>query len=93
MVTASHAQLGFKVEYCQSEARELIQIADVFANIYYSNLITNNSFNDCLKKIRKGGYIAGEFMFPINKWCCYLLTKELFDYIIILLSVSPWNAP
>ena len=67
LVTASHAQLGFKVEYCQSEARELIQIADVFANIYYSNLITINSFSDCLKKIRKDGYIAGEFMFPINK--------------------------
>ena len=35
LVTAKHIQRTFVVEYCQSESKELIQVADVFSNIYY----------------------------------------------------------
>lgn len=64
LVTGIHVQGSFKVEYCQSETRELIQIADVFANIYYTNLISNDCFSKEIKKIRDEKYIAGEFFFP-----------------------------
>lgn len=66
LVTGNHIQEGFHVEYCQSESRELIQIADVFANIYYTNLIANNCFSKEIDKIRKEKYIAGEFLFPLK---------------------------
>ncbi len=66
LVTGSHIQNGFFVEYCQSESRELIQIADVFANIYFSNLISDNCFFSELSKIRKEKYIVNEFFFPLK---------------------------
>ena len=65
LVTGNHIQKCFYVEYCQSESKELIQIADVFANIYYTNLIANNCFSDELNKMKKEKYISGEFFFPI----------------------------
>lgn len=65
LVTGIHIQASFKVEYCQSESRELIQIADVFANIYYTNLISNNCFSKEINKIKNENYIAGEFFFPL----------------------------
>ncbi len=64
LVTGNHIQEEFYVEYCQSENRELIQIADVFSNIYYTNLIADNCFSSELKKIHE--YISGEFFFPIK---------------------------
>lgn len=66
LVTGNHIQNSFKVEYCQSQTRELIQIADVFANIYHTNLVSNNCFKDELNEIKKNGYIKGEFIFPIK---------------------------
>ncbi len=66
LVTGSHIQEEFYVEYCQSENRELIQIADVFSNIYYTNLISNNCFSDEINKMKIEKYISGEFFFPIK---------------------------
>lgn len=66
LVTGSHIQDGFFVEYCQSETRELIQIADVFANICYTNLISSNCFFDEISKMRKEKYIVNEFFFPLK---------------------------
>ncbi len=66
LVTGSHIQENFYVKYCQSEARELIQIADVFANICYTNLITENCFSNEFNKIRTEKYISGEFFFPLK---------------------------
>lgn len=65
LVTGTHIQNSFRVEYCQSESRELIQIADVFANIYFTNLISNNCFFEEINKIKNENYIAGEFFFPL----------------------------
>lgn len=66
LVTGSHIQDGFFVEYCQSENRELIQIADVFANIYFTDLISNNCFFYELNKMRNEKYIVNEFFFPLK---------------------------
>lgn len=66
LVTGSHIQEDFYVEYCQSETRELIQIADVFANICYTNLITNNCFLNEIYKMKNEKYIVGEFFFPLK---------------------------
>lgn len=66
LVTGNHIQGEFYVEYCQSETRELIQIADVFSNIYYTNLIANNCFSNEINKMKSEKYISGEFIFPIE---------------------------
>ena len=66
LVTGNHIQEGFYVEYCQSETRELIQIADVFANIYYTNLITNKCFSNEIIKMKNENYLKGEFFFPLQ---------------------------
>ena len=66
LVTGNHIQREFYVEYCQSETRELIQIADVFSNIYYTNLVANNCFSDEISKMKSEKYISGEFNFPIK---------------------------
>ncbi len=66
LVTGNHIQEKFHVEYCQSETRELIQIADVFSNIYYTNLIANNCFSNEINKMKSEKYLAGEFFFPIQ---------------------------
>lgn len=65
LVTGSHIQEEFYVEHCQSESRELIQIADVFANIYYTNLISNCFFKE-LNILIKNKYLAGVFQFPLK---------------------------
>lgn len=66
LVTGSNIQKSFSVEYCQSETRELIQIADVFANIYSTNLISNNCYLKEINKMRNEKYIKKEFIFPLN---------------------------
>ena len=65
LVIASHIQNGFTVEYCHSESKELIQIADVFSNLYYSYLRCDK-YNDLYKKIYNLGYIKNEFYFPFK---------------------------
>lgn len=66
LVTGSHIHNSFSIEYCQSETRELIQLADVFSNIFYSNLISNQCYGDKIKHIVKTGYIKGIFKFPLK---------------------------
>lgn len=65
LVTGCNIQKSFTVEYCQSESRELIQLADVFSNIFYSNLISNDCYKEKLKEIEELGYIKGIFKFPL----------------------------
>lgn len=65
LVTGNNIQKSFKVEYCQSETRELIQLADVFSNVFYSNLITKDCYKKYLNDIAKSGYIKGIFKFPL----------------------------
>ncbi|MCM1053342.1 MAG: DUF3800 domain-containing protein [Ruminococcus sp.] len=67
LVTGSHIQDGFYVEYCQSETREIIQIADVFANICFTNLTSDNCFSDEITKMINEKYISNEFFFPLKQ--------------------------
>ena len=65
LVTAKHIQRTFIVEYCQSESRELIQIADVFSNIYYS-FVKSDTFNNEICFMRNNNYNKNEFYFPFS---------------------------
>ena len=59
-------QLGFLVEYFQSERNELIQIADVFSNIYYSYIVKGRIFDNEINYLRNNKYIKNEFYFPFS---------------------------
>jgi len=65
LVTGKHIQEEFTIEYCASETRELIQIADVFANIYHTNLISPNCLKMEIRQMFLDGYIKKEFLFPL----------------------------
>lgn len=66
LVTARNVQGPFIVGYYQSEFKELIQIADVFANFYYSYIIRGSVFDNEIDYMRKNKYIKDEFFFPYN---------------------------
>ena len=53
----------FKVEYFDSANNSLIQIADVFANIYYSHLQTG-AYNEEIKNLIDKGILKFTFIFP-----------------------------
>lgn len=50
--------------YYDSAQNKLIQIADVFSNIMYSNIRTNGAYDKEIKKLMKEGYILPLFKFP-----------------------------
>ena len=52
------------VRYYDSARNQLIQVADVFSNILYSNILTKGAYNQELKKLMKNGYILPLFKFP-----------------------------
>jgi hypothetical protein len=52
------------VKYFDSSTNHLIQIADVFANIYFSELMTSNYSNE-IKKMAEDGYLPYIFNFPL----------------------------
>lgn len=54
------------VQYYDSAQSKLIQIADVFANIKYSNYLTNNSYKSKIDELKAKGYILEDFNFPQN---------------------------
>lgn len=56
-----------RVEYYDSSQNKLIQIADVFSNIKYSNYLTKNGYQAVLNKYQKEGYIVPDFKFPQDK--------------------------
>ena len=55
----------FSVEYLDSASNPFVQIADVFANLYYSELNTN-SYGDEMKKLKDRDIFKGIFEFPKN---------------------------
>lgn len=57
-----------KVVYFDSAKNTIIQIADVFSNIKFSDYATNGAYKDILKEYYKKGYILKDFYFP-RKWC------------------------
>lgn len=52
------------VKYYDSTKCKLVQVADVFSNIYYSNLFSND-FQDEFNEMRRSGKIK-EFVFPLS---------------------------
>lgn len=54
------------VEYFDSSNNKLIQMADVFSNLYYSNLLTNNSYNKEFQYMINNRYLLSPFIFPLN---------------------------
>lgn len=52
------------VQYYDSARNQLIQIADVFSNIMYSNIMTHGAYQKELEKLVKDGYILPLFRFP-----------------------------
>ncbi len=53
-----------QVQYFDSSKNCFIQIADVFSNIMYSNLITIGSYEKELQTLKQNGYILPPFIFP-----------------------------
>lgn len=53
------------VTYFDSSANKMIQIADVFANLYYSHLITNKYTKE-LDMLKKAGILKFVFKFPLS---------------------------
>ena len=56
------------VNYYDSCQNEIIQIADVFSNLLYSNILTNGKYNEKIEEIRENGYILPTFVFPKNRF-------------------------
>ena len=54
-----------QVAYFESSTNYLIQIADVFANFYYSHLLTGN-YLDKIKKLKKKKILRHIFTFPLQ---------------------------
>lgn len=52
------------VQYFDSSKSQLVQIADVFANIFYSNVVTNGNYSDKMNKMSEEGYLINIFEFP-----------------------------
>lgn len=55
---------NIQVQYFDSSQNCLIQIADVFSNIMYSNLITKGSYQKELEQLQQNKYILPPFIFP-----------------------------
>lgn len=53
-----------KARYYDSAQNELIQVADVFSNIMYSNIVTGGAYRKELEELRRKGYILPLFRFP-----------------------------
>lgn len=51
------------VSYFDSEYNTLIQLADFFSNLYYSECLTNQ-YTDLFNELRNSGYFYDEFVFP-----------------------------
>ena len=57
---------NISVKYFDSRDNKLIQLADVFANIYFSQCITGN-YTDQIDKMKRDGYLKNIFKFPYYK--------------------------
>lgn len=66
LVSVNHIQNLFIVQYCQSESKELVQVADVFSNIYYTYLGKDSPLDEDIKHLINTNYIKSEFYFPIS---------------------------
>ena len=70
-----------QVQYFDSSQNCFIQIADVFSNIMYSNLITDGGYKEQIKKLKNDKYILPPFIFPDKKFE-KRIKKKLITYNI-----------
>ena len=61
-ITSGH----FSVHYFDSSNNKIIQIADVFSNLFFSNLKTRNYERE-LRQLKQKGIIKNIFRFPLSK--------------------------
>ncbi len=54
-----------KVQYFDSAHNKLIQVADVFSNILYSNMVTHGAYKQELARLMRHGYLLPYFRFPM----------------------------
>lgn len=59
---------NIQVQYFDSSQNCFIQIADVFSNIMYSNLITKGGYQKELEELQQNKYILPSFIFPNKKF-------------------------
>lgn len=55
---------NFSVQYFDSSENIIIQIADVFSNLLYSNLLTNGNYEAEIDTLTKKGLLKFTFKFP-----------------------------
>ena len=55
----------FRVQYFDSVNNKFIQIADVFANLYYSNLITNGGYEQEIERLKEENILKFVFEYPM----------------------------
>ena len=56
---------SFHIDYFDSANNKLVQLADIFANFYYSELMTGK-YTELINELKKEGYIRFEFTFPMS---------------------------
>lgn len=64
LVLHSNLVKDVKVEYFDSSNNRLIQIADVFSNIRYSDIVTGGAYKGIIMKLKSEKYILSDFKFP-----------------------------
>lgn len=63
LAMACELATGFSIEYFDSSRNRLVQLADIFANLYYSELMTHQ-YTDLFNDLKRDGYVKFEFCFP-----------------------------
>lgn len=66
LILSGTTEKAFKARYFDSVNNKFIQIADVFANLYYSNLKTNGAYEEELKILRQQDILKFVFKFPLG---------------------------
>lgn len=55
------------VQYFRSEDNFYIQVADFFANLYFSYLHNPDKYKDTINMLIKSGYLIDDFVFPLSR--------------------------
>lgn len=57
-----------KIKYFDSCNNQIVQIADVFSNLFYSHIM-NSQYSSTIQKLKNDGYIKKIFKFPSSSFC------------------------
>ncbi len=66
LVLGGISENNFQVQYFDSQNNDLIQVADVFANIYYSNLNINGAYDYYFQVLKERNILKAEFEYPLE---------------------------